>query len=210
MKVTKHEHSCLQLTIADEHLIIDPGMFLTPFDFVGVVGVVITHDHADHWTPEQLARIIEASPDATIYAPADVAAAAKDFTITVVKDGDEAELGPFSLKFFGKEHNAIHESVPVPENVGVLVNDELYYPGDSYTVPPVPVPTLAAPLGAPWLKIGEVMDFILAVKPQRAFYAHDMTLSVAGKKMHVNRLTWATEKNGGEFHVLEVGESLDL
>jgi hypothetical protein len=77
-------------------------------------------------------------------------------------------------------------------------------------VPDVKVGTLAAPIGAPWLKIGDAMDYILEVKPKRAFYAHDMTLSVAGKNMHADRLKWATEQGGGEFYPLEVGESLDI
>ncbi len=100
--------------------------------------------------------------------------------------------------------------VMTPDNVGVLVNDEFYYPGDSYTVPDVEVGTLAAPIGAPWLKIGEAMDFVLAVKPKRAIYAHDMTLSAAGKKMHADRLDWATQQNGGTFTPLDVTESLDI
>ena len=131
-------------------------------------------------------------------------------TIEVVKHGDKIEVGPFTLEFFGEKHAVIHESIPVLDNVGVLVNDELYYAGDSFTVPDAAVGTLAAPLGAPWLKIGEAMDFVLAVKPQRAFYAHDMTLSVAGKGMHIERLKWATEQGEGTFHPLEVNESLDI
>ena len=94
---------------------------------------------------------------------------------------------------------------------GVLVDDELYYPGDSYTVPEgVEVGTLAAPIGAPWLKVGEAMDFVLAVKPKRAFFAHELTLSVGGKQMHADRLKWATEQSGGAWMPLEVGDSLDL
>jgi hypothetical protein len=54
------------------------------------------------------------------------------------------------------------------------------------------------------------MDFVLAVKPKRAFYSHDMTLSTAGKKMHADRLEWATQQNGGTFTALDVGESLDV
>jgi L-ascorbate metabolism protein UlaG (beta-lactamase superfamily) len=210
MKVTKYEHATLLLAIGDDTLVIDPGMFLSAVDFGRVSAVVITHEHGDHWTPDQLGRILEQSPDAAIYGPAGVATAANGFDVKTVKAGDEIEAGPFTLKFFGDKHAMIHESIPVPDNVGVLVNDELYYPGDSYTVPDVEVGTLAAPIGAPWLKIGEAMDFVLAVKPKRAFYAHDMTLSAAGKKMGSDRLTWATEKNGGEFHTLEVGESLDI
>jgi L-ascorbate metabolism protein UlaG (beta-lactamase superfamily) len=210
MKVTKFEHATLLVSIGDDNLIIDPGVYLSLVDLAKVQAVVITHEHQDHWTPDQLTRILEKSPDAKIYGPAGVAKAAAEFDIEVVKQGDTIEAGPFTLRFFGEKHAVIHESVPVPDNVGVLVNDELYYPGDSYTVPDAEVGTLAAPIGAPWLKIGEAMDFILAVKPQRAFYAHDMTLSVAGKAMHVERLKWATEHGEGTFHELEVNESLDV
>jgi L-ascorbate metabolism protein UlaG (beta-lactamase superfamily) len=210
MKVTKHEHATLQVSMEDDNLIIDPGVFLSLADFSKVLAVVITHEHQDHWTPDQLSRILEKSPDARILGPAGVEKAAAEFTIEVVKEGDAIEIGPFTLKFFGDKHAVIHESIPVPDNVGVLVNDELYYPGDSYTIPDAEVGTLAAPIGAPWLKIGEAMDFVLAVKPRRALYAHDMTLSVAGKGMHTERLKWATEQGGGTFHPLEVGESLEV
>jgi L-ascorbate metabolism protein UlaG (beta-lactamase superfamily) len=210
MKVTKFEHSTLLVSVGDENLIIDPGVFLSLADFSKVVAVVITHEHQDHWTPDQLGRILEKSPDARIFGPAGVAKAAADFEIEVVKQGDKIEVEPFTLEFFGEKHAVIHESIPVPDNVGVLVNDELYYAGDSYTVPDAGVGTLAAPLGGPWLKIGEAMDFVLAVKPQRVIYSHDMTLSVAGKGSHIERLKWATEQGEGTFHPLEVNESLDI
>jgi L-ascorbate metabolism protein UlaG (beta-lactamase superfamily) len=211
VKVTKYEHATLVVGSAAQQLVIDPGMFLTPPDFANTVAVVITHEHADHWTEDNLRRILEISPDAKIYGPQGVADAAAGFDVQVVKAGDTVEVEPFTLRFFGAKHAVIHESIPVPDNVGVLVNDELYYPGDSYTVPEgVAVSTLAAPVGAPWLKIGEAMDFVLAVKPRRAFFAHDMTLSVAGKGMHADRLKWATEQNGGSWIPLEVGESVDL
>jgi L-ascorbate metabolism protein UlaG (beta-lactamase superfamily) len=211
MKLTKFEHACLILEVADGRLIIDPGVFTMPLGDIGdVVAVVITHEHGDHWTPEQLERIIERNPEVVIYGPAGVAAAAQGFDVTVVTDGDVIEAGAFTLKFFGSKHAVIHESIPVIDNVGVLVNDELYYAGDSYTLPGVPVATLAAPAGAPWLKVSESMDYVLAVAPKRAFPVHDMTLSVAGKGMVNDRLTWAVEQGGGSYTVLEPGESLDL
>jgi len=211
MKLTKYEHSTLVLDKSGSTLIIDPGMFTMPLsDIVGVVAIVITHEHADHWTPEQLTRILERNPKARILGPAGVAAAASDFDVEVVKDGDAVEVEPFTLRFFGEKHAVIHSSIPVIDNVGVLVDDELYYAGDSYTVPPVDVKTLAAPIGAPWLKIGDSMDYVLAVKPKRAFPIHDMTLSQAGKSMTQDRIKAVTELGGGEFFVLQPGESYDL
>lgn len=210
MKITKYEHSCLTVSTASDLLVIDPGTFLAAPDFAGVTAVVITHEHADHWTADHLRRLLEKSPDARIYAPTGVAAAAAEFEITVVAPGDTVSAGEFSLSFFGGTHAVIHESVPSVDNVGVLVNDELYYAGDSYAEPGVPVGTLAAPIGAPWLKIGEAMDFVLAIAPQRSFYVHDMTLSVAGKAAASGRLKWATEQGGGEFFELEPGGVLDV
>lgn len=210
MRITKYEHACLLLTVGDESIVIDPGAFLTPPDFSNVVAIVITHEHGDHWTADQVRRILNKSPDARIIAPQGVADAADDLEVEVVAAGETIELGSFKLEFFGGEHAVIHASIPTIDNLGVLVNDELYYPGDSFTVPGVEVGTLAAPIGAPWLKIGDAMDFVLAVKPTRAFYVHDMTLSVAGKQLGAARLSWATEQSAGTFIELEPGETLDV
>jgi len=212
MRVTKHEHAALLLEEAGKRLIIDPGSFTLPFsDLRGLVAVVLTHEHADHWTPEHLTRIRDLAPDVPIYGPEGVAAAAEGFDITVVAPGDTVVVDPFTLRFFGGRHQVIHESIPIIDNVGVLVNDEFYYPGDSYAVPEnVDVTLLAAPLGAPWLRIADAMDYVLAVRPRMAFGTHDMTLSVIGRGMHRARLQWATEQGGGEFLELEPGDHVDV
>jgi L-ascorbate metabolism protein UlaG (beta-lactamase superfamily) len=210
VRITKYEHATLEVGLGDDTLVIDPGVFLSHPDFTGVVAIVLTHEHSDHWTADQVRRILEKNPDAKVYGPQGVADAAEDLPVEVVAAGDVVEAGAFTLEFFGGEHAVIHESIPMIDNVGVLVNDELYYAGDSYTAPGVDVGTLAAPIGAPWLKIGEAMDYVLAVKPKRSFYVHDMTLSVAGKQMAAARLSWATEQGGGTFTELQPGETLDV
>jgi L-ascorbate metabolism protein UlaG (beta-lactamase superfamily) len=212
MKLTKYEHACLILEKAGSTLVIDPGSFTMPLaDLDDVVGIVITHEHADHWTPEQLARVLDRNPEARILGPAGVATAATEATVEVVSAGDEIEVGPFGLKFFGEKHAVIHESIPVIDNLGVLVEDTLYYGGDSYTVPEgVEVDTLAAPAGAPWLKVGEVMDYVVAVAPKRVFPVHEATLSQIGRNMVNARLEWAAQQGGGELFVLEAGESSEI
>jgi len=211
MKLTKYEHACLVLEISDEKLIVDPGAFSTPLGDLGDVrAVVITHEHPDHWTPEQLDRILARNPDVTIYGPAGVALAASGYDITTVADGDTAEVGPFQLAFYGSRHAVIHSSIPVIDNVGVLVNNTLFYPGDSFTVPPVAVDTLAVPSAAPWLKIGEAMDYVTAVAPKRSFPTHEMVASVIGKGMANDRLRTMTEAAGGQFYPLEPNDTLDL
>ena len=212
MRVTKHEHACIRLDSEGKTLLIDPGAFTLPLeDLTDLVGVVLTHEHPDHWTPKQLDQILADAPGTPIMGPAGLAAAASDYDISIVAPGETVDVGPFRLEFFGGTHSVIHESIPVIDNVGVLVNDAFYYPGDSYAVPEGrDVALLAAPVGAPWLKIGDAMDYVLAVAPRRAFGTHDMTLSRIGLDMHRDRLRWATEQNDGEFLVLEPGEATDV
>jgi L-ascorbate metabolism protein UlaG (beta-lactamase superfamily) len=212
MRLTKFEHAALLLEDSGKKLFIDPGSFTSPLtDTANTAAVVITHEHADHWTPEQLNRVLELNADVPIFAPEGVARAAADFDITVVHAGDTVAAGPFTLRFFGGRHAVIHESIPVVDNLGVLVNDELYYAGDSFVIPEgVELDVLAVPAGAPWMKVAETIDYVLATKPKRSFSTHEMVLSRAGKDLSNARIAWATEQNGGEFFALEPGDSLDL
>ena len=215
MKLTKLEHAALILELNGQKLFIDPGSLTTALtETSNAAAVVLTHEHPDHWTPAQLDRIRDMNPDVPIVGPAGVAAAAAAATqhpVTVVQNGETVTAGPFTLRFFGEKHAIIHESIPVIDNVGVLVNDEFYYGGDSFTVPAdVQVGTLAVPAGAPWLKISEVMDYVTAVRPKRSFPTHEMGLSRFGKDLSNTRIAAATEQCGGTFFALEPGDSLDL
>jgi L-ascorbate metabolism protein UlaG (beta-lactamase superfamily) len=211
MRITKYEHACFVASIADKKLIVDPGSFTVPLpDTNNVVAVVITHEHADHWTPEHLQRILTNSPEVKFFGPAGVAAAATDFDFTVVKAGEKIEVDPFTLEFFGEQHAIIHSSFPIVDNVGVLINDTVYYGGDSFTQGPQGVELLGVPASAPWLKIGEVMDYVLSSAPKRSFPVHEMINSVVGNTMANARIQATTEQNGGEFFPLAPGESIEV
>ena len=211
MRITKYEHACFMASIADKKLIVDPGSFTVPLpDMNNVVAVVITHEHGDHWTPEHLQRIKDNSPEVKFFGPAGVVAAASDFEVTEVKEGDKIEIDPFTLEFFGAKHAQIHASIPIIDNVGVLINDEVFYPGDSFTLGPVGVDLLAVPASAPWLKIGEVMDYVAAAKPKRSFATHEMVNSVLGNQMADARIGAVTAENGGEFVPLSPGDSVEI
>jgi L-ascorbate metabolism protein UlaG (beta-lactamase superfamily) len=177
---------------------------------------VITHEHPDHVTAEQLARIRAANPGIRLIGPAGVARALADVLpgvdVDVVTDGDERTVGPFHLTFHGTRHEVIHRSVPVVDNTGVMVNGTLFYPGDAYTDPGVPVDTLAEPVGAPWLKVSEMMDHVASLAPRRTFPTHERTLSDAGFTQGAMRLAQATEaaRADAEAIVLHPGDTLEL
>ena len=210
MEVTKLEHACQVLTEGGARLVVDPGGFTRPVDVTGVVAVVVTHAHPDHVTPEQVRAVLDRNPAAVVIGPAGVAAALPDsgVTVDVVTDGDHRTVGPFTLDFHGARHAVIHSTVPVVDNTGVLVNGRLFHPGDAWTVPGVPVEVLAAPVGAPWLKVGEMMDWIAAVAPRRAYPVHEATLSDVGFAMHTDRQREAL--GVGELVVLRPGETLTV
>lgn len=216
MIITKREHACLVVEHGEQALVIDPGSFTAPFAVEGLAAIVVTHEHADHVTREHLDRLLASARAADehgaveLFAPAGVAAAHPDYHWQIVDGGDVRAAGPFALAFFGGHHATIHRSIPIVDNVGVFVNETLYYPGDSYTVPDREVPVLAVPASAPWLKIGDVMDYLDAVKPRHAFPTHERVNSDAGNAMANARITSVVESHGGRVTVLQPGEMLEL
>jgi L-ascorbate metabolism protein UlaG (beta-lactamase superfamily) len=211
MKITKHGHACLEVELDSQTLIIDPGSYTEELTGLGnVVAVVITHKHDDHCDEAKIVKIKEANPDVQIFGTSEVAARLESLKVTTVYHGDYYEVGSFKLEFFGDMHQIIHKSIPLIQNTAVLVNGDLYYAGDSYTPPDQKIKVLACPTSAPWLKIGDVMDYIQEIKPGICFPTHNALLSQLGHDLNNSRVKQVTEENGGEFRYLEVGQSLEV
>ena len=211
MKVTKLEHATLVLEQNGETLILDPGFYTRPMDgFKNVVGIVITHNHDDHVHDDQIDRILKDNPNAVILGTEEVAKRLGDRNAKAVHHGDIHQLGSFTAEFFGDMHIEIHRSIPIIQNCGVMINDTLYYPGDSYTKPDRKVKVLGCPASAPWLKIGDVMDFITEVKPESVFPTHNIHLSDQGNQLNNNRIKQVTEENGGVFNYLLPGQAFNI
>lgn len=210
MKLTKWEHALLQVELAGQELIIDPGMYSELPHTNNVVAITLSHVHDDHSFGPHLRSLLDRHPDAKIFGTAEVAVKLSEFSIQPVFHGDHYEVGPFQLDFFGYLHQEIHRSIPLVQNFGLMVNGELYYPGDSYTIPETKVKTLACPSSAPWLRISDVIDFLNAVMPERSFATHNALLSEAGHQLYNSRIREITEANGGQFRYLKPGESWQL
>lgn len=185
MKLTKYQHACFTLEKDGKLLVVDPGEFSS--DFIApenVTAVIITHQHGDHFDSDRLAEIMDKNPEAVILAPASVHAKIEAFNCQEVSAGESISVGPFELAFHGGKHALIHESVPVVDNIGVLINSLVYYPGDSLTLPGQSVDTLLVPASAPWLKVGEAMNFLATLRPRLAIPTHDAILSTEGKEVY--------------------------
>src|SRR5690606_20835835 len=124
--------------------------------------------------------------------------------------GTMHQIGAFTLAFLGGEHATIHTSLPPVENLSVLINTTIYYPGDSLTLPGRPITLLALPAAAPWLKIGEIIDYIDDVKPAQIIPVHDFILSDAGREIHDKMLVEASKKVGTTYTRLKTTQSITL
>jgi L-ascorbate metabolism protein UlaG (beta-lactamase superfamily) len=204
MRLTKYEHACFTVQKDNQILVIDPGNFSTDYlPSENVVGVIITHEHPDHNDHEQLAAIIDKNPEAIIIGHENVVSKIEVFQTQTVNAGEQLKIGSFSLEFFGGTHAIIHRSIPPVANLGVMINDLLYYPGDSLVLPGKPVDTLAIPAGGPWLKIGDAMDFLELTKPRFAFPTHDAVLSSLGKTLADRLLLRVAGQHGTEYKRLD-------
>lgn len=209
MRITKYEHSCLDVRVENSRIIIDPGKFTKKLtDFSDIDAVVITHIHSDHLDPSKIDKIIENNPDVNIYTTEEASKEIKS-NAKIVKNGQEVEVGDFKLSFYGEMHAEIDPQTPLVENVGVLVNNKLYYPGDSFTECPKPFEILAIPASAPWLRVGQTIPLIENSLCKQVFPTHNALLSDIGHVTTNNWLQKFTERSGKQFKFIKPGESVE-
>ncbi|MFZ1250186.1 MAG: MBL fold metallo-hydrolase [Candidatus Microsaccharimonas sp.] len=211
MKITKYQHACLVIEKDTTTIVIDPGSFSKDFVLPNKVdAVIITHEHPDHLDESLMLKILEANPAATIFAHESIVGRFTNYTAIAAHINEPFVIGATSLRFFGGQHAEIASSIPVPANLAVLIDDHFYYPGDSFTLPEnIQVKELALPVSAPWLKISEVMDFLVAIKPLFVFPTHDAILSDEGKALVDRILGGVAAGQNSQYKRLD-GASIEL
>jgi len=213
VKLTKFNHSCVRLEDGSNTLVIDPGSFSTPADaLTGADGVLITHEHADHVDVDALLAAAAGHTDLRVWAPASLAGSLAPLgeRFTAVGVGEEFDAVGFGVSTVGGQHALIHPLVPIVTNVGYVVNELLYHPGDSFIVPPKPVDTVLVPIHAPWSKVGEVIDFVIATKAKQSFQIHDGLLNAIGLGMVEGMATRFAGVYGSSFSHLDATDSVEL
>ncbi|MBQ1045371.1 MULTISPECIES: MBL fold metallo-hydrolase [unclassified Micromonospora] len=208
MQVTKYAHSCLRLEHDGAVLVVDPGVFSDPAALDGADAVLITHEHPDHVDVGTLTRALERRP-VPVHGPASLAGVLGDAAeaLVTVEPGQSFTVAGVPVRAYGGQHAVIHPDIPVIQNIGYLFADVVYHPGDALFVPDdVQVDTLFAPIHAPWSKFSEVVDFIRAVAPRRAYALHDALLNDNGLGV-LDRQYTALSKT--DYRRLEPGTRID-
>jgi L-ascorbate metabolism protein UlaG (beta-lactamase superfamily) len=211
MRLTKLGHSCVRLRKDDRTLVIDPGGLTREEDALeGAEAVLITHEHFDHFAAERLRRAVADDPRLAVYTCGAVAEDLEDLggRVRTVGDGDSLTIAGFEVAVAGQRHEVVHPDVPPVQNVGFLIDGEVFHPGDAFTV--VNVPTLLVPGQAPWMKTPEMIEYLRAVTPRRAIAIHDGLLNDIGLGLVENQLTAEGERQRADFRRLRPGESIDL
>ena len=182
MQLTKHGHACVVLSEDDRRLVVDPGAFTADDAWTGATALLLTHEHADHFVPDKVRAALDADPSLEVWTNSSVAGqlGGAGPRLHVVGAGDVFTAAGFDVSVHGEWHEVIHPDIPRVRNVGFLVEGTVFHPGDALTVPEVAVPTLLLPAHAPWSKTGELIDYLRAVRAERAFAVHDGLLNDTG------------------------------
>ena len=218
MHLTKLTHSCVSIDTGAGALVIDPGVFSESAQALGVADAcLITHLHPDHLDVAAVQAALRERPHLRVWGPGSALDAVReglvesaDDRLTAVGPDELLEVLGTPVRTYGGQHALIHTSTPMVANLGYLIDERLYHPGDSFAVPPVDVDTLLLPAHAPWSKVGEVLDFLVAVGPRRAFQVHDALLNERGIDLVEGHITRIAQRYGSHFEHLQPGESREF
>jgi L-ascorbate metabolism protein UlaG (beta-lactamase superfamily) len=209
VRFVKYSHSCVRIETGDAVLVIDPGVFSEAAALDGVDAVLITHEHFDHLDLDKLTDALASRPEVRIFTHADVVGKLGDLAsiTTTVASGESFAAAGVPIKSYGGLHAEIHRDIPRVVNLGFLVADSVYHPGDSFDLPGdvTGVDTVFVPVSGPWLKLSESVDFVRAIKPRRAVALHDCLLSDAGFMVTDGNMS---KLSGCDYARLEAGTSV--
>jgi L-ascorbate metabolism protein UlaG (beta-lactamase superfamily) len=205
MKLTKYTHACVRLEKDGKVLLVDPGSFTEDEAFAAADAILVTHEHADHVDVERVKAM-----NAPIWTTAGVADQLTDLgdRVSVIEGGQSFEAAGFAVSAYGKDHAIILPEMGVPcENVGFLIEDAVYHPGDSFTKPDREVHTNLVPISGPWFSLPPAVEYVRAISAQQTLGIHDAILSPIGLGMAARFLD-----GQGDRPYLQVipGESIEI
>lgn len=211
MLLTKLGHSCVRLEKDDSRLVIDPGVWAGPDVLAGARAILITHEHPDHLDEGAVRAALAADPGLQLWANETVTGRFGEFGDRVhsVRHGDAVGAAGFEVHVYGSDHAVIDSAIPVIRNTGFAVDGQVFHPGDSFTLPEEPIPVLLVPVTAPWLKFGEVLDYIRTVAPDRGYWIHDALLNDKFASLVENLVKVAPAASGPASYLVP-GTSVEL
>jgi len=216
MRLTHLGHACLLVETGGRRLLVDPGAYSPGIaDLTSLDVILVTHQHADHVDLKRLPTILEANPQARLYAEPQAAAVMAEAGIVAGRTvaGEPISIGQVQITPVGDLHALINEALPRIGNLGVVIRAEgepsLFHPGDAYDAEPGPVDILALPLSAPWAAGRDTVGLARRISPRVCVPIHDALLSAIGRTLYMSQVR-TLGPQGMELLDLSDGTTVDV
>jgi len=192
MRLTHFGHAAVLVETADgRRVLFDPGTYSSGFETLTRLDlIVLTHAHPDHVDTGRLAALRAANPEAVLIGNAEAMefAGHPQENDRVVVDFVPLEIAGVMLEATGKVHGIIHEALPLVANTGFVIDGRVWHTGDAFDAEPRPVDVLLLPVGGPWMKVSEAIDFARAVQPRIIVPIHQGGLAEVHRQLHYGLL----------------------
>ncbi|MCT7660729.1 MBL fold metallo-hydrolase [Mycobacterium deserti] len=215
MKITHFGHACVLVETNASRLLIDPGSMSEPQRSSGDIDAILfTHSHIDHLHLPTVQELIHTRMPRTIVADTDSDRVLADADITNVTVADDAagvklDVAGVDVVATKVPHATIHCELPHPVNNTYLFDGRLLHPGDAFWYPSQAVDVLLLPIGGPWMKLAEAVDYLRLVAPKVVIPIHQGGLAKPHRDLHSDILSKLSPA-GTEFLPLASGESVSL
>jgi L-ascorbate metabolism protein UlaG (beta-lactamase superfamily) len=213
MRLVKFGHSCLLVEEQGARILLDPGTLSQGFEELqGLTAIMYTHQHTDHLDVGRLPGLLEGNPGVRVVSDEGSAKPLGEAgaEVEVVHEGDELDIGGVSVRVIGRDHAIIHPDLPMIPNVGYLIGGRLFHPGDSFTLPGQATDVLAVPIGAPWLKASESIEYLREAGPKVGVPVHEQTASAVGISLYYRLLENLGARGSTTVRVLDDGKPVEL
>lgn len=211
MRLTKFVHSCLLAETADAAILFDPGQFSWESGLVDMQElptldtVVITHEHADHFSQDFVRAILKKFPETSFITTESIAKTLQEMGVKHVSTESRENISIFSKK----THASLEPLGVAPQNIAVHFADTLTVGGDRHDLEESKQ-VLALPVTAPWGSMMAAASMALRLRPKTIIPIHDWHWNDKARKIAYDTLQTFFDRSGIRFVTVTDGEPVDV